>query len=134
MLVPRLHQNVPNVNTECAGKPKHLYSLFDQSRRTLIYFYFFVLTLIYFFLLCLVVTMLYMIAPLREQLQKCQYRSNTGGATLLQLLLVIRWQMTIWIAKLKTKQCIPVYYSCKPESFNILAIGQSIWAFIHPVS
>ena len=37
ILVPRLPQNTSNVNTECAGKLKQLYSLSDQLLGVLIY-------------------------------------------------------------------------------------------------
>ena len=47
------------------------------------------------------------------------YRSNTEGKTLLQLLL----KMSTWKGKSKTKLCILVDYSFKPEFFNTLAIG-----------
>ena len=39
ILVPRLFQNSSNVNTECAGKSKQLYSLCDQLLGALIYIY-----------------------------------------------------------------------------------------------
>ena len=43
MPVPRLPQNKSNVNIECAGKSKQLYSLCDQLLGALIYLNFIVL-------------------------------------------------------------------------------------------
>ena len=48
ILVPRLPQHTSNVNTECAGKSKHLYSLCDQLLGALIYLNFIILILICF--------------------------------------------------------------------------------------
>ena len=47
ILVPRLSQNSSNVNTECAGKPKQLYSLCDQLLGALIYIHFIILILMF---------------------------------------------------------------------------------------
>ena len=47
ILVPRLPQNSSNVNIECAGKSKQLYSLCDQLLGALIYLHFIILTLIF---------------------------------------------------------------------------------------
>ena len=48
ILVPRLPQNSLNVNIECAGKSKQLYSLCDQLLGALIYLHFIALILICF--------------------------------------------------------------------------------------
>ena len=48
ILVLRLPQNSSNVNNECAGKSKQLYSLCDQVYGALIYLYFIILILICF--------------------------------------------------------------------------------------
>ena len=48
ILVPRLHHNTSNVNTEWAGKSKQLYSLCDQFLVALIYLHFTFLILIVF--------------------------------------------------------------------------------------
>ena len=48
ILVPRLPQNSTNINIECAGKSKQLYSLCDQLLRALIYLHFIILILICF--------------------------------------------------------------------------------------
>ena len=47
-LVPRLPQNSSNVNIECAGKSKQLYSLCDQFLGALMYLHFIILILICF--------------------------------------------------------------------------------------
>ena len=47
ILVPRLPQNSSNVNTECTGKSKQLYSLCDQLLGALIYLHFIILTLMF---------------------------------------------------------------------------------------
>ena len=51
ILVPRLPQNASNINIECAGKSKQLYSLCNQPLVALIYFHFIVLILICFLLI-----------------------------------------------------------------------------------
>ena len=48
MLVPRLLQNSSNVNIECAGKSKQLYSIFFIILGALIYLHFIILILICF--------------------------------------------------------------------------------------
>ena len=48
LLVPRLPQNSSNVNIECAGKSKQLYSLCDQFLGSLIYLHFIILILVCF--------------------------------------------------------------------------------------
>ena len=48
-----------------------------------------------------------MVAPLLEQLQEF----NTGGKTLLHLLLNIGWKMTISKGNIKTELCILADYS-----------------------
>ena len=48
ILVAKLHQNLSNVNIECAGKSKQLYSLCDQHIGALIYLHFIILILICF--------------------------------------------------------------------------------------
>ena len=48
ILVPWLHQNSSNVNTECTGKSTQLYSLCDQLLGALTYLNFIILILIYF--------------------------------------------------------------------------------------
>ena len=45
ILVPRLPQNLSNVNNECAGKSKQLYSLNGQILAGLIYLHFVILIL-----------------------------------------------------------------------------------------
>ena len=45
ILVPRLTQNSSNVNIECAGKLKQLYSLCDQVLGALRYLHFIILIL-----------------------------------------------------------------------------------------
>ena len=55
ILVPRLPQNLSNVNTERAGKRKQLYSLCDELLRALIYLHFIILILICFSLIMPVV-------------------------------------------------------------------------------
>ena len=47
ILVPRLPQISSNVNIECAGKSKQLYSLCDQLLGALIYLHFIILILIF---------------------------------------------------------------------------------------
>ena len=47
-LVPRLPQNPSNVNIECAGKSKQLYSLCGQLLGAMIYLHFIILILICF--------------------------------------------------------------------------------------
>ena len=48
ILVPRLPQNSSNVNNECAGQAKQLYSLCDQLFWALMYLHFIILILICF--------------------------------------------------------------------------------------
>ena len=48
ILVPRLPQNTSNVNMECAGKSKQLYSFCDQPLAALMYLCFIILVLICF--------------------------------------------------------------------------------------
>ena len=48
ILVPSLPQNTLNVNSECTGKSKQLYSLCDQILRALIYLHCIILILICF--------------------------------------------------------------------------------------
>ena len=48
ILVSRLPQNTSNVNIECAGKSKQLYSLCDQLLEAMIYLNFIILILIFF--------------------------------------------------------------------------------------
>ena len=48
ILVPRLPQNISNVNIECAGKSKNLYYLCDQLPAALIYLNLIILILICF--------------------------------------------------------------------------------------
>ena len=48
VLVPKIPQNASNVNIECAGKSKQLYSLFDQFLGALINLNFVILILICF--------------------------------------------------------------------------------------
>ena len=82
---------------------------------------------------------------------------HTGGKPLLQLLLKIRWQMTIWIGKLKTEPSIlvdrvicnfsnvmtlqfciyfwPIANILKNSNSSIcLQLVKSIWAFAHLLS
>ena len=47
ILVPRLPQNSSNINTECAGKSKQLYSLHDQLLGALIYLHLIILILLF---------------------------------------------------------------------------------------
>ena len=47
ILVPRLPQNTSNLNNECAGKLKRLYSLCEQLLVSQIYLYFIVLILMF---------------------------------------------------------------------------------------
>ena len=48
ILIPRLPQNTSDVNAECAGKPKQLYSYCDEPLGAVIYVYFIFLILISF--------------------------------------------------------------------------------------
>ena len=48
ILAPRLTQNTSNINTECGGKSKQLYSLCDLVLGALIYLTFIILILICF--------------------------------------------------------------------------------------
>ena len=84
-----IHQNV---NNECAGKSKQLFSFSDQPLGALIYVYFIVLILIYFELIipggnCA----LYGYSSFRTSPGVSLYRSNTGGTTLSLLLFTMRW-------------------------------------------
>ena len=48
IIVPRLPQNSPNINIECTGKSKQLYSLYEQLLGAVIYLRFIILILICF--------------------------------------------------------------------------------------
>ena len=91
IIVPRLTQNTSNINIECVGKSKQLYSLCDQLLVPLISIHLIVLILI-----CLQVIMsgvynyaICYCSSSRPSPGITLHRSNTGGKTLLQLLLKI---------------------------------------------
>ena len=48
IIVPRLPQNSSNINIECTGKSKQLYSLYEQLLGAVIYLRFIILILICF--------------------------------------------------------------------------------------
>ena len=72
ILVPKLPQHISNVNIECARKLKDLCSFCDHFLEALICLNFIILILFLIYdTLCKLI--IYMVAPLREQLRKCHY-------------------------------------------------------------
>ena len=133
ILVPRLPQNSSNVNTECVGKSKQLYSLCDQLLGALIYLQFIIQILIFLIDCNCCNYVIYGYSSLRTTPGVITIQElHTGGKALLQLLLKIGSYMTIWKGILKTKLCIFVDYSYLPEFFNMLAIGQKYLSIYSP--
>ena len=91
MLVSRLPQNISNVNNECAGKSKQLYSVCDQPLSMLIYLYFIVLILIGSLLIMPGVSCaVYGCYFLRTTAGVSLCTSKTKGTKILELLNIIR--------------------------------------------
>ena len=73
ILVPKLPQRISNVNIECARKLKDLCSFCDHFLEELIGLNFIILILMFLIYDTLCKLIIYMVAPLREQLRKCHY-------------------------------------------------------------
>ena len=110
-LCSQRHHDTWKVNTEWAGKSKQLYSWNTDV-------FIFYLTLMRFQFIYDDDDdddeddyAIYGCSLCRTTPGVLQYRSNTRGRRLLQLLLVVGWYMAIWNVKSKIKYCILTDYS-----------------------